>query len=98
MPRSTAVVATANAAGYLQQLCKHWGHRFAVTFAPTAGRIDFGGGQGLSLAARGERLTLTAEVAETDDLPALERVVAEHLQRFAFRESLQISWQPSGDA
>lgn len=92
MPRSTATVSTANASRYLQQLCKHWGHRFAVEFDPASGSIDFGGGEMLSLTAGGETLTLTAEAG---DLSALERVVADHLQRFAFREELRIDWRPA---
>lgn len=30
MPISTARFATAHAEKYLQQLCKHWSHRFSV--------------------------------------------------------------------
>lgn len=38
--RSRADVPTAHASRYLQQLCKHWAHRFEVTFDPHQGRID----------------------------------------------------------
>ena len=34
-----AVVPTASASRYLQQLCKHWSHKFAVVFDAQHGHI-----------------------------------------------------------
>jgi Uncharacterized protein conserved in bacteria (DUF2218) len=34
MPETLARVPTPHAAKYLQQLCKHWAHRFEVDFTP----------------------------------------------------------------
>lgn len=95
MPAFTAFVATPNGSRYLQQLCKHWGHRFAVAFDPAAGTIDFGEGKALALAAGagGVRLTLTTEDAAAQ--PGMQKVVADHLLRFAFREDLAFDWQPA---
>ena len=41
MPASQATVPTASASRYLQQLCKHWSHKFAVEFTPEHGTIPF---------------------------------------------------------
>ena len=41
MPASHAIVPTAAASRYLQQLCKHWSHKFAVEFTPEHGTIPF---------------------------------------------------------
>ena len=40
MAVATSRVPTAHASRYLQQLCKHWGHKFEVQFTPTDGRIQ----------------------------------------------------------
>lgn len=92
MPRSTALVATTNGSRYLQQLCKHWSHRFAVSFDPVQGVIDFGGAEGLALTADAAALRLTLRAEDPAALPGLEQVVAEHLLRFAFREDLGLNW------
>ena len=41
MPASHATIPTASASRYLQQLCKHWSHKFAVEFTPEHGTIPF---------------------------------------------------------
>ena len=38
---AVAVVPTTNASRYLQQLAKHWSHKFPVEFTPTDGSITF---------------------------------------------------------
>lgn len=92
MKSSIATVATENASRYLQQLCKHWGHRFRVTFDPHRGVIDFGDGQSVELAASEKHLEITILDDKGTNLPELEKVVAEHLLRFAFRETLAFNW------
>lgn len=95
MPVSLADVATANASRYLQQLCKHWSHRFAVTFDANSGKVPFSDTAELVLKANGDVLSLRLD-ASADRLPTLEEVVSDHLRRFAFREELRIDWQPAG--
>ena len=92
MPQSAAIVTTDHASRYLQQLCKHWAHRFAVTFDPRKGAIDFGEGQTVDLAASDGALSMTIG-AEEAALERLEQVVADHLKRFAFREELAFDWR-----
>ncbi|MEI5679861.1 MULTISPECIES: DUF2218 domain-containing protein [unclassified Mesorhizobium] len=93
MPKSKAVVETENASRYLQQLCKHWGHKFTVDFTPLKGHIDLGEGRLVDMDA--SPTTLTVEV-EASDLPRMEQVVADHIVRFAFREELAFEWKPIG--
>ena len=97
MPLSAADVATAHASRYLQQLCKHWAHRFAVDFTPERGRIDFGDGRACMLEATPEALTLRASVPEGADLARFEGVIADHIRRFAFREELAFAWRAQGE-
>lgn len=91
MAKSKAIIETENASRYLQQLCKHWSHKFTVEFSPTEGRIDLGEGRVVDLRASAVALTVEVEAAE---LPRMEEVVAEHIARFAFREVLVFDWQP----
>jgi len=93
MTTSTAIVSTASASRYLQQLCKHWGHKFTVDFTPEAGRIAFPMGP-IVMAAGAEALTVTLEPGPDVDLGKMQQVVAEHLNRFAHREGeLVFDWQ-----
>jgi hypothetical protein len=92
MATSTATVQTAHASRYLQQLCKHWGHKFEVTFTPAHGEIQLPLGSCI-LDADAEALRLRLEAGdETVDQAKFEQIVEEHLQRFAFREALQFQW------
>ena len=97
MPASEARVPTAHGDRYIQQLCKHWGHRFAVDVAPERSTVDFGDGRACGLAADAETLTVRASVPAGGDLARLEAVIEEHLRRFAFREDLAFAWHPPGD-
>ena len=91
MTTAIADISTAHASRYLQQLCKHWSHKFPVEFTPEHGRIAMPTAV-CELDARAEGLTLRLEAAD-DVLERMEGVVAEHLKRFAFREDLQIEWR-----
>ncbi len=92
MTTSTAIVPTASASRYLQQLCKHWGHKFTVDFTPEAGRIDFPMGP-IAMTASPEALTVTLHPAPEADPARMRQVVAEHLNRFAHREGeLVFDW------
>ena len=97
MPISEARVATAHGSRYLQQLCKHWSHKFTVDFTADRGMIDFGDGRACALSAEAEALVIRATVPEGADGARLEAVIADHVKRFAFREELAFAWRPLGD-
>ncbi|MGZ3274016.1 MAG: DUF2218 domain-containing protein [Caulobacteraceae bacterium] len=86
-------VPTANASRYLQQLCKHWSHKYPVEFTAQNGRIEMSAGV-LMLDADPEGLGLRL-TAEADNIERMEGVVADHLKRFAFREELVFDWKPA---
>ncbi|BBE33962.1 DUF2218 domain-containing protein [Sphingosinicella microcystinivorans] len=92
MATATAAVPTANGSRYMQQLCKHWSHKFEVTFDAAQGRVTFPEAT-VIMTAEPEAL---AVVLDADDAGVLERmkdVVASHLDRFAFREApLTFRW------
>ena len=89
---STATVRTEKASGYLQQLCKHFGHKIAVEYTPEAGWIQFEFGRA-DLSAGPDGLKITATAEEEDSLARLKQVLASHLERFAFREDLKFNWE-----
>jgi hypothetical protein len=90
--RSNALIATASASRYLQQICKHFAHKIPVRFDPQSGQIDFSSGICV-LEADSFALRLSLVASDAEQLPQLEDVVARHLIRFAFREEMTIDWQ-----
>ncbi len=93
MKTRTAIVPTASASRYLQQLCKHWSHKFEVSFDPHKGRIALPFGPA-DLAADDVALTITLTLADDADVARPQQVVEDHLNRFAFREGeLAFDWQ-----
>ena len=88
-----ARVSTEHASKYLVQLSKHWSHRFPELSYDTAhADIPMPGGP-LALRAEGGVLAMTLKSPSRESLERMQTVVAEHLQRFAFREPLQIDWR-----
>jgi uncharacterized protein len=94
MARFEAEMATAHASRYLQQLCKHWSHRFAVEFDATHGTVGLNDASCVFRAEPG-RLSVSLESETADTLPRLCEVVTEHLKRFAFRETFELRWRPA---
>lgn len=89
----TATVPTTNGSRYLQQLCKHWSHKFEVNFDPEQGVIAFPMGP-IRMAAQPDALVVVLEPNPDADVERFKQVVADHLDRFAFREApLPFDWQ-----
>ncbi len=89
---SEARIATASALRYLGQLCKHFGHKVPASLEGDHGWIAFDFGR-CHLAATAEELSLHNTAATPENLERLEQVIASHLERFAFRETLAVTWQ-----
>ncbi|AWN37907.1 DUF2218 domain-containing protein [Methylobacterium radiodurans] len=93
MPTSQARVQTAEASRYLQQLCRHWSHKFPVESTPQRGTVPFGEDRVCTFEAEPDALVMRIATPDPVGLTRLEHVVADHLARFAFRESLgDITW------
>jgi len=80
------VVPTENGSRYLQQLCKHWSHRFPVEFDAEKGTVELASSR-VTMTATPTELHVDLHVDNLDDLPRMKKVVSEHLDRFAFREA-----------
>jgi hypothetical protein len=92
MPISVAHVKTEHGSRYLQQLCKHWSHRFTVEFDEKSGKVPFSDEANVEFLADPSTLLMTLNVAGPDDLERMQNVVTDHLKRFAFREDLDVVW------
>lgn len=88
---TTASVQSERAPIYLQQLCKHFGHKIEVSFTPEEGFISFPFGR-CDLSAADGVLTMKNSAEDEADLDRLNNVIASHLERFAFREKPEIVW------
>lgn len=93
MTTTTARVPTASASRYLQQLCKHWSHKFEVSFDAEAGQIMLPFGT-TDLRAGEDALDIIVTLNDGADPARAQQVIADHLNRFAFREGeLEFDWQ-----
>ncbi|WP_225883457.1 DUF2218 domain-containing protein [Sphingomonas aliaeris] len=100
---STAIVPTASASKYLQQVCKHWEHNLSVEFTADHGTVafpkdargaDWPGDALVTFDAGADALTVKIEASAEGQLEALKDAVARHVDRFAFREApLTYDWR-----
>ncbi|WP_423459273.1 DUF2218 domain-containing protein [Ottowia sp. VDI28] len=89
---STATITTVEPARIILRLCKHWGHKFPVSYDDRQGRIELP--LGLCLLAAGEgQLTARLEGAPGADMARFEEVVADHAQRMARDETYSWDWR-----
>ncbi|RDI57312.1 DUF2218 domain-containing protein [Microvirga subterranea] len=90
---SEAGVPTQHASRYLQQLSKHWSHKFDVTYDETASTIPFDENRKAELSAEPDRLTIRLSVPDEETRIRMQKVIEDHLNRFAFRETLEYRWR-----
>lgn len=89
---STTTVTTQKASGYLQQLCKHFGHKIEVVFSAEKGSLTFGTCHA-ELEAQPEGLVMRVFAENQEDIAKMQHVLGSHLERFAFREDLKFEWK-----
>lgn len=99
---ASARVPTESASKYLQQVCKHWEHNFAVSFTPEHGTVafpkdmrgaDWPGDALVTFAAEPEALSVRIDATAPGQLDGLKGAVQRHVDRFAFREApLKFAW------
>ena len=80
--------ATPNGSKFLQQLCKHFGHKREVSFTETEGTCAFDFGTAY-MTADAEGLTVRFEYEVPEMLERAHMVIDKHLARFAFREGFE---------
>ncbi len=93
MSSSRVEVETQHASRYLQQLSKHWAHKFETEFTPLSSKIALPLGEA-RLSANDTELVIEVTAHKSEDLTVLQDVVQRHIERFAFKESLAFVWRP----
>lgn len=87
MIEAQARVTTPNGAKYAQQLCKHFAHKIAATFADDHGECRFDVGTAV-METDADGLAITVSASDAAGNERLQKVIESHLVRFAFREQL----------
>ena len=87
-------VPTEHGSRYLQQLAKHWTHKFDVSFDPTQARIAMPEDRVIELTSSADTLSIRL-TSPPDAMAHLQQVTDSHIARFAFREELVFDWQPA---
>ncbi|MBT0959437.1 DUF2218 domain-containing protein [Alphaproteobacteria bacterium KMM 3653] len=88
MPVVKGYYKTENGSKYMQQLCKHFGHKIDVECNAETGWAAFEMGT-VHMAATAEGLSMTCEVQDEAAIPAIHNVIDRHLETFAFREEVK---------
>lgn len=91
---TTATITTVEPARIILRLCKHWGHKFPVSYDDTQGRVELPSALLLMRAGDGQ-LNFRVEAQPDADIARLEQVVADHAQRMARDETYTWDWQRS---
>jgi hypothetical protein len=87
---------TASADRYIQQLVKHWGHKFATSYVDGRGEVPFNAETRAKFDAEADRVAITLVTADAQSAENMKGVIANHLDRFAFREApLTFEWAPA---
>ncbi|WP_421780022.1 DUF2218 domain-containing protein [Kiloniella litopenaei] len=89
-----ASVQTDHASKYLQQLCKHFAHKVSVQYTPEKGDVDFGFGDCLMMADE-KGLSFVCHADDRPRLEKIESIISIHLEKFAWRENLEMKWEYS---
>ena len=91
--RSRAIIETENANKYLQQLAKHWSHKFPdMTSSEKEAHIPFSDDVTIDMFA--EKSSLVVQIMSPNEFEAIkaEGIFDQHILRFAFKEKLAIDW------
>lgn len=92
MTQVEAHVPTTSGGKYVQQLCKHWGHKLPIELEGDTGVVTFVGAV-VTMKAGPEAIEISLRGEDREQLDRLKDVVAQHLDRFAFREApLTYDW------
>ncbi len=89
MSRSISQIQSPRAGHYLKQMCQHFGNKVPVEFDDSHGTIILPFGN-CTLHAQEDILTLTISGTDTKKL---EKIIGSHLERFAFRDVLTVTWE-----
>ncbi len=92
MKKAKAHAVTENASKYLQQLCKHFRHKVPAEYDEYQAKVDFPFGLCL-MSADDTKLSIDCETPDEEAFTKMKFVLDDHLERFAWKEKLKLSWK-----
>ena len=93
MNQIEARVPTNSGGKYVQQLCKHWSHKLPVELEGETGVVTFVGSV-VTMTGGPDAIDVTVRGEDREQVDRLKDVVAQHIDRFAFREApLTYDWK-----
>ncbi|MHA7777325.1 DUF2218 domain-containing protein [Roseibium sp. M-1] len=87
----TSTARTASASKYLQQLCKHFAHKVPAEWDTETGEVSFPFGH-CRMEASPVHLSIRCEADEEQKIARMKLVIDDHLERFAWKEKLKLTW------
>ena len=93
MQTRRGTMATDRPERYAKQLAGHWARKGSADEVDGTTVIRFETGQVVTLVPSGDVLDIEAAVPDDADADRFAQVVADHLERFAQRETLEVVWQ-----
>lgn len=84
-------VQTDKAERYLKALCNHFSRKVTATYDDRHGEVQFSIGN-CQMEADANTLTIQVRAENEENLAQVKAVVADHLERFASGEGLQLTW------
>lgn len=91
MNKKSTRVITAHASDYLHRLCRHFSRNVSASWDNDKGHVAFEIGS-CRMEADAEGLNLICQSDTVENLECLLSVIQSHLQRFAQREGLTVTW------
>jgi len=94
MPRTLAAITSNDPARLLRRLCNHWRHKFEIERRDDQhARIPLGEVGTAEFTITPGVLHVDARHDNGEQLPRLQQVIANHLERFARDETLCFDWR-----
>lgn len=92
MLESNAVVPIDRPTRWAKQLADHFSHKVTVEDVPAGRLVHFAAGEGL-ITSTDTAVLLCARAETADELAQVQDVLGRHLERFAQREGISVSWE-----
>jgi len=86
---------------YIQQLVKHWGHKYATSYdeGDGMGMFPFSEHETAILTAHKDGISILLTTAEQERNEHMRGVIERHIDRFAFKEApLTYEWKETKEA
>ncbi len=92
MKTSSTTIKTTEGSSYIRKLCKHFVHKIKVTYDEKEGSAEFPFGRAL-MTADSETLRFDISSDSFEGISRIKYALVTHLEKFAFRENLEIVWK-----